>query len=277
MNQQLTLMLLYLILMKNFKMFWDIFRRILKVVFQLKIWGQSLGGYGSFLPTYQRSPACPHPKTPPKVHINNASISPNDLLIEGGRQNSVSISNASQSTRHGPPSTSRAPAAAAAPPPPLRGPPMNGKVKQEVHMPSVRAVDKFTFSGQQPINNQFANTCDKKSLKVRIKVGSDNLSTRKNTEIYSGLGLDVSPSSSLEANDTPREESPTSILEMMTSFPILGGLLLSPLPDDLLFLTEKEKWEDSSCGSVHKRTQESTLTVNKSDSKVGRNEKKPKN
>ncbi|GJY27876.1 hypothetical protein Tco_0403643, partial [Tanacetum coccineum] len=64
------------------------------------------------------------------------------------------------------------------------------------------------------------------SLKVRIRVGSDNLSTRKKAEIYSGLGLDVSPSSSLEASpadsddfchaprDTPCHESPTSILEV---------------------------------------------------------------
>ncbi|KAI3741820.1 hypothetical protein L1987_59498 [Smallanthus sonchifolius] len=237
--------------------------------------GAKFGGYGSFLPTYQRSPAGPHSKTPPKVHINNAS--PNDLHLEGGRQNSVSISNASQ-TRHGPASTSGAP--------PPRGP--QGKVKQEVLTPSARAADKFTSNGQQSINNIIGNACDQKSLKVRIKVGSDNLSTRKNAEIYSGLGLDVSPSSSFEAspinsddlchvaNDIPREESPTSILEMMTSFPVLGGFLLSPLPYDLLHLPEKEKWEDSSCGSIHKRSQESTFTVNKSDPKIDRNEKKPK-
>ncbi|KAI3773126.1 hypothetical protein L6452_04325 [Arctium lappa] len=247
--------------------------------------GAKFGGYGSFLPTYQRSPACPHPKTPPKVTTNNAFIPPIDLQIEGGRQNSVSISNASQSTRHGP-----APASGASVPPP-RGPPVMGKVKQEGYMLSAKAGDKFASNGQQPVNNFANTTSDQKSLKVRIRVGSDNLSTRKNAEIYSGLGLDVSPSSSLEASpvdsddfchvsrDSPYEESPTSILKTMTSFPILGGLLLSPLPDDVLCLTEKEKWEDSSCGSVHKRSQESSLTVNRFDSKVDRNifcEKKPK-
>ncbi|XP_076899467.1 cysteine-tryptophan domain-containing zinc finger protein 3-like [Bidens hawaiensis] len=238
--------------------------------------------YGSFLPTYQRSPAGPPSKTPPKVHINNAS--PNNLHLEGGRQQSVSISNASQTTRHGPALTSGAPPPAA---PSLRGPPMNGKMKQDVHRSSARAADKFTSNGQQSINNNFGTTCDQTSLKLRIKVGSDNLSARKNAEIYSGLGLDVSPSSSFEAspvnsddlchvpNDVPCEESPTSILEMMTSFPVLGGLLLSPLPYDLLHLTEKEKREDSSCGSVHKRSQENNFTVNKSDSKTDQNEKKP--
>ncbi|CAI9271602.1 unnamed protein product [Lactuca saligna] len=74
-------------------------------------------------------------------------------------------------------------------------------------------------------------------------------------------------------NGIPHEESPTSILEIMTSFPVLGGLLLSPLPYELLYLTEKEKWEDSSCGSVHKKVK----TVNRHDIKVDRNEKKPKN
>ncbi|XP_022035461.1 uncharacterized protein LOC110937359 isoform X1 [Helianthus annuus] len=247
--------------------------------------GAKFGGYGSFLPTYQRSPACQPSKTPPKVHVNNAS--PNDLHLEvGGRQNSVSISNTSQTTRHGSSLTTSAPPPA---PPPPRGPAMNGKVKNDLHMSSARAADKlFTSNGQQSINDNFGNPCDQKSLKVRIKVGSDNLSTRKNAEIYSGLGLDVSPSSSLEAspvnsddichvsNDIPCEESPTSILEMMTSFPVLGGLLLSPLPYDLLYFTEKEKREDSSCGSVHKRNEQSTYTVNKSDSKTDRNEKKSK-
>lgn len=141
----------------------------------------------------------------------------NYITAQGGRQNSVSIFNASQTTRHGPASTS-----GALP----RGPPMNDKVKQEVHMSSARASDKFTSNGQQSTNNTFGNTCDQKSLKVLIRVGSGNLSTRKKAEIYSGLGLDVSPSSSFEAspinsddlchvpNDTPCEESPTSILEV---------------------------------------------------------------
>ncbi|KAL7589017.1 hypothetical protein Lser_V15G37685 [Lactuca serriola] len=242
--------------------------------------GAKFGGYGSFLPTYQRSPACPHPKTPPKIPTNNQSISPNDLHVEGGRQSSVSTSNASQSTKHGPVLTG----GASAPPP--RGHLMNGKVKQEGHPLFNKAGDKFTSNGQS-VNN-FANISDQKSLKVRIKVGSDNLSTQKNAEIYSGLGLDVSPSSSLEAspvdsddfchlpNGSPHEESPTSILEMMTSFPVLGGLLLSPLPYELLYLNEKEKREDSSCGSVHKKSQETTLAVNRPDIKVDRNEKKPK-
>lgn len=140
------------------------------------------------------------------------------ITTQGGRQSSVSTSNASQSTKHGPVLTG----GASAPPP--RGHLMNGKVKQEGHPLFNKAGDKFTSNGQS-VNN-FANISDQKSLKVRIKVGSDNLSTQKNAEIYSGLGLDVSPSSSLEAspvdsddfchlpNGSPHEASPTSILEV---------------------------------------------------------------
>ncbi|PWA97228.1 zinc finger, CW-type [Artemisia annua] len=139
---------------------------------------------------------------------------------------------------------------------------MNGKLKQEV-VTSCGDKSKST--------SNFSNDSDQKSLKVRIRVCSDDTLTRKNAEIYSGLGLDVSPSSSLEASPlnsdgffhAPRDGpdvSPTSILEMMTSFPVAGSLLLSPLPYDILHLTEK-KLEDGSCGPTHKGSQESTVTA----------------
>lgn len=216
--------------------------------------GAKFGGYGSFLPTYQRSPVWPHPKTPSKVLTYSAPISPNNAHVEVGHQNSVSQS---QPARHGPASFS-----GGSVPPPRRSS-MNGKLKQE-------APTSSSLNGQQTVND-FASGSDQKTLKVRIRVGSDNLSTRRNAEIYSGLGLDVSPSSSLEISPVdsdgffhgPRDgpdESPTSILEMMTSFPICGSRLLSPLPYDVLHLTEK-KWEDVSCGPVHKGSQESTVTA----------------
>lgn len=47
---------------------------------------------------------------------------------------------------------------------------------------------------------------------------------------------------------------------MMTSFPVSGSVLLSPLPYDVLHLTEK-KMEDNNCGPVHKGSQESTVTA----------------
>lgn len=99
---------------RSFKMFWDIFKRILKVGFLQRIWvgnlcgyygswreactcsfkidgigiysfwsGAKFGGYGSFLPTYQRSSSIwSHPKTPQRVQNYNKAISPNTLLME---------------------------------------------------------------------------------------------------------------------------------------------------------------------------------------------------
>ncbi|KAL8143075.1 hypothetical protein V2J09_016107 [Rumex salicifolius] len=93
------------------------------------------------------------------------------------------------------------------------------------------------------------NMYEQKTLKLRIKVGSDNLSARKNPSIYSGLGL-VSPSSSFgdspigiegltQGFQPPGDESPTHIIRIMTSIPIYGGHLLSPLPEGLARLTDK--------------------------------------
>ncbi|XP_071738316.1 cysteine-tryptophan domain-containing zinc finger protein 7-like [Rutidosis leptorrhynchoides] len=195
--------------------------------------GAKFGGYGSFLPAYQRSPVSSYPKTPP------ISISSNNAHIEVGHQNPVSQSRVSA---------------------PRKSKSNSKKSIQEV----------FSTSGEKSNSvSSFGNDSDPKSLKVRLRVSSDDLSTQRNADIYSGLGLDVSPSS-LDTNpvnsdgifhiteDGP-DESPTSILEMMTSFPVAGSLI-SPLPYDVLNLTEK-KLDDSSCGPLHKGSQESTLTA----------------
>lgn len=79
------------------------------------------------------------------------------------------------------------------------------------------------------------NTSDQKSLKVRIRVGSDNALARNNAAIYSGLGLDISPSSSLDDSAEGSgelspdfgdmdDESPRTILEVN-----LRHLLVPPL------------------------------------------------
>nr|GEY20448.1 zinc finger, CW-type [Tanacetum cinerariifolium] len=140
---------------------------------------------------------------------------------------------------------------------------MNGKLKQEV-------VTSYCGDKSKSTSN-FSNDSDQKSLKVRIRVCSDDTLTRKNAENYSGLGLDGSPLSSLEASPVNSDGffhvtrygpdvSPISILEMMTSFLVAGSLLLSPLPYDILHLNEK-KLEDGSCGPKHKGSQENTVTA----------------
>ncbi|XP_071715833.1 cysteine-tryptophan domain-containing zinc finger protein 7-like isoform X2 [Rutidosis leptorrhynchoides] len=189
--------------------------------------GAKFGGYGSFLPAYQRSPISSYPKTPP------ISISSTNAHIEVGHQNPVSQSRGSA---------------------PRKSKSNSKKLKQDVVSNSGEKSNSFS---------SFANDSDPKSLKVRIRVSSDDLSTKRNTKLYSGLGLNVSPSCSLEtspvnsdgffpmAQDGPNE-SPTSILEMMTSFPVVGSLLLSPLPYDVLHLTEKNKGsQESSVTALH--------------------------
>ncbi|KAH8517391.1 hypothetical protein H0E87_005359 [Populus deltoides] len=232
--------------------------------------GAKFGGYGSFLPTYQRSPVWSHPRTSPKIQHFNASRSPNHLQLEGGRHSSVSSSTASQSLRIEPSSTVLKTSSS-----------LNESVKQEANVPSTQFAEEVV-PRDESVNRKCASLPDQKMLKVRIKVGSDNLSTQKNAAIYSGLGLDVSPSSSLD--DSPSEsdemshepqdarlESPAHILQIMTSFPVPGGLLLSPLHDDLIHLKEKEKLlKDSECLPVPRFGPEnSCIVVNGSSSVKG--------
>ncbi|KAL8100938.1 cysteine-tryptophan domain-containing zinc finger protein 3-like isoform X2 [Apium graveolens] len=218
--------------------------------------GSKFGGYGSFLPTYQRSPVWSHPKTPPNVQNHNASKSPTCLPLEGAHGNSVS-SNASLSARHG--STALGMATL----PAVRASSVDEYVKREATMPLTS------------VENKSDNQSDQKTIKVRIKMCSDNSSTKKNAEIYSGLGLDVSPTSSFEDSPTDGEmareskntpdESPTSILEVMTSCPLHGSLMLSPLHDDLICMTDKNLLfrEGRSAPIRHRGSQEgSVISVN---------------
>ncbi|KAJ6319805.1 hypothetical protein OIU78_015254 [Salix suchowensis] len=229
--------------------------------------GAKFGGYGSFLPTYQRSPGLSHPRASPKTQHRNTSRSPNNLQLEAGRRSSVSSSTASQPLRIEPSSTV------------LKTSSLNESVKQEACVPSTHFAEELV-PRDETVNRKSASL--QKMLKVRIKVGPDNLSTQKNAAIYSGLGLDVSPSSSMD--DSPSEsegmshdpqdahlESPADILQIMTSFPVHGALLLSPLSDDLLHLNEMEKIiKDIECLSVPSFGPEnSCIIVNGSSSVKG--------
>lgn len=104
----------------------------------------------------------------------------------------------------------------------LKAPSIHDTVKQDISMSATRTEEPTLRSD---LVNKSSNRFDQKTLKVRIKMGSDNLSTRKNAEIYSGLGLDVSPCSSLDGSPTDSEglshepqdtphESPASILQV---------------------------------------------------------------
>lgn len=94
---------------------------------------------------------------------------------------------------------------------------------------SVDSSIKFQTLGECAPKHECMNLensrSDKKGLKLRIRVGPDNIRSQKNAAIYSGLGLVTSPSSSLE--DSPSEcegnfpepqetqdESPSSIIKV---------------------------------------------------------------
>lgn len=104
--------------------------------------------------------------------------------------------------------------------PAIKAPSLNHGVSQE-SFPPTTCVEAIT-SKYVPTSKHYSGMPDQKTLKVRIKMGTDNLPTQRNAAIYSGLGLDVSPSSSLD--DSPSEisrglkdapfESPSSILQV---------------------------------------------------------------
>ncbi|XP_022760529.1 uncharacterized protein LOC111306833 [Durio zibethinus] len=194
--------------------------------------GAKFGGYGSFLPTYERSPprlSCP--KTPQRN--SSTPRSPNNLSMEGASQNLKAPPNAPPTGRLGNASC----------------PSGNIAAKHDSHLSSAQAAEKSALKDES--FKRAGISSDQKTLKVRIKMGSDN-KVKKNAAIYSGLGLDYSPSLSL--GNSPKEsggtlmisqettsKSPTRILQVMTSNHVPGGVLISPLHDSLLCLLRKEE------------------------------------
>ncbi|XP_051142127.1 cysteine-tryptophan domain-containing zinc finger protein 3-like isoform X2 [Andrographis paniculata] len=190
--------------------------------------GAKYGGYGSFLPTYQRSPLLYQTISPAEVHNNGVARSPRKLKFEDQRQKPFA------SVRSGDAS----------------GKAVSGEhsLKSKGNVQSYH-VEGAIFKGEST-KKKSVDSSNQRTLKVRIKVGSENLLTQRNAELYNGLGLVVSPSSSLDVSPETSDdscdkhfnvpgESPTSILEIMTSYP--GERHLSPLPEDLIHLTEEMK------------------------------------
>ncbi|KAF9607396.1 hypothetical protein IFM89_034629 [Coptis chinensis] len=202
--------------------------------------GAKYGGYGSFLPTYQRSPSVwTQPRTPQTVQSHGTPRSPNNLLTEGD-QNSVVPSGATSFLKNEPASSS------AAPPPVSKAPFLESSSKRESSLVSGMSNGEYKLKNEPP--KKLNNFTDQKTLKVRLKVGSDNMAL-KTAAIFNDLGFPPSSPEdspvesgglSPESRESP-DESPTSILQIMTSSPVPDGLVLSPLPDSLLHLAEKEK------------------------------------
>uniref|UniRef100_A0A0D3GUS9 CW-type domain-containing protein n=1 Tax=Oryza barthii TaxID=65489 RepID=A0A0D3GUS9_9ORYZ len=223
--------------------------------------GSKFGGYGSFLPTYQRSPL-PQTRSPPKA-ANVSSRSPYHQPTESMSQNTLAVAAPSVSKHNG-----------------SMVPLSDDSSKKEVHQST--KVERAS-STQDSLNGP-SKSSDHNRFKVRIKVGSDNGLARNNAAIYSGLGLDISSPSSVEDspdgcgslspefNNVPIE-SPRTILQIMTCFSVPGGFLLSPLRDDLVQLTQKvvptsKKWEtNANTENVQERYEGYAAKRVKSDAK----------
>ncbi|XP_015692573.1 cysteine-tryptophan domain-containing zinc finger protein 5-like [Oryza brachyantha] len=170
--------------------------------------GSQYGGYGSFLPTYQQSPA--------SFQSRSTAVLPN----------------------HG--SASRSPYM------PLESAEENPFVK---HAIDSRTKNNYgqRMSTENYYSQQYSGP-EQKTAKIRIKVNNKCLA-RNNAAIYSGLGLDISPSSSID--DSPQgsieapeskilpDESADAIFQIMTHHSVPGGFLLSPLPENVLGLRKK--------------------------------------
>ncbi|OEL14315.1 hypothetical protein BAE44_0024666 [Dichanthelium oligosanthes] len=99
--------------------------------------------------------------------------------------------------------------------------------------------------------NRAVNGSEQKAPRIHIKVNNNKILARDTAAIYSGLGLDISPSSSTEDNldgtagapvpEVLPDESPRTIFEIMICHFIPGGHLLSPLTGNVLELRQKPK------------------------------------
>ena len=108
----------------------------------------------------------------------------------------------------------------------LREAVVNDSVKKEHGNSSSHIAERCTLKDDTAKNTE--NSTDQRTLKFRIKMKSSILA-QKNAEIYSGLGLDDSPSSSMdnspvESEGMPpvsresAENSPTSIIQVEDLF-----------------------------------------------------------
>ncbi|WVZ56916.1 hypothetical protein U9M48_007382 [Paspalum notatum var. saurae] len=189
--------------------------------------GSKFGGYGSFLPAYQHSPSLSQSRSPHIAADIGTSTSPYQPSTERMDQNpsTVAVNSISRNNGSGPPSTSC--------------------LHKKQRCSSTN--DEETAADSDSADSSFSGT-DSKSLKVQAKVCSKNDLPRKKTPTYSDLGLDISSSMeessdglgglSPEFSNVPYE-SPRTILQVMTCFPVPGGFLLSPLCGNLLQLANK--------------------------------------
>lgn len=94
---------------------------------------------------------------------------------------------------------------------------MGNSLKVDVDLPFRQVKESSLNRG---VTKKSVNTSDQRILKVRIKVGSDKVSTQKNADIYNGLGLVVSPSSLLDESPATSKQSRRILLDLQEDSPI---------------------------------------------------------
>ncbi|RLN30543.1 hypothetical protein C2845_PM05G23440 [Panicum miliaceum] len=176
--------------------------------------GPLYGHTGSFLPAYLAFPQYRSPADP----LNHASASRSPYLLTEAAQKNHFVKTKLDSSR-----------------------------KNDYYQISNEC--NGNLSGQ--MLNRAINCSEQKAPKIRIKVNNNKSLARNTAAIYSGLGLDISPSSSTEDNldgtagapvpEVLPDESPRTIFEIMTCHFIPGGHLLSPLTGNVLELRQKPK------------------------------------
>lgn len=192
------------------------FQKDFEGVFTAENLGAKFGDYGSFLPSYQRAPAWSQFKSPAKVDNHTVTTSLSKSHPEGGVHGSRRNKEASVS---------------------------NGAKRTEAIL-STHCKD--VSSSRFELEENYGPSSDQNIVNACIVVGSDNLSNKKLAEVYDRVGLDLSSSSSLGESpndiegDAPKE-SPSRILQIMTSLPVHENSLLSPLTEYLINFTVKQK------------------------------------
>ncbi|CAN4091790.1 unnamed protein product [Withania somnifera] len=235
--------------------------------------GAKFGGYGSFLPTYQRSPSIlSQPRTPQRSQNQGTSRLPDHFASEGPPLNSTAVSDRPSTRRDGTADSRDAHTLHDS-----RVPCGDDSLRQDSYF-SAQESNKFPAKREVSMIKSL-NPTDQRTLKLRIRVGSDK-TAQKSTALHTSLGL-ISPSSSLENSPTESDEmlskfqeihndSPASILQTMTSFPVAGSVLLSPLHEKLLTLSRNEELdaENEQVAAAKDANPQSVMSDNSSTSRL---------
>ncbi|XP_074311567.1 cysteine-tryptophan domain-containing zinc finger protein 3-like isoform X2 [Silene latifolia] len=203
--------------------------------------GTIFGGYGSFLPVYERSPPI---LSNHRSQSQVCSKSPSNLQSKHFSQTPSVPANTSLPARTAPVSSNQSVQFLS-----KSGVPTM-KNQLTVENSAKCASNHHVEPKIPPLNHSGPK------LKFRVKMAPESVLPRDNSSIYNGLGLDMSPSSSpagtpLEKDGTllglqeTNLESPSFIVKIMTSTAVPNEALISPLHDDLISLMEVENTSET--------------------------------